>query len=225
MKPVFAHGQAGTQAGDLRRGRGRARAARGAGGGRREAGQADPDRAPRSGRDAHQSASACACARARTSSWSIRRAIRATGTCGPSTTGIMRRRGVSPDDARTHVRQSTTLIGAMLLRRGDGDALLCGTFGRHKDHLRHIANVIGLETGAANLRGDERADAAQAHAVHLRHLRQRGSDGRAAGRDHGDGRRGGAPLRHHAQGGVAVAFELRHRRLALGAEDEPRAAS
>ncbi len=62
---------------------------------------------------------------------------------------IMRRRGVTPDDARTHVRQSTTLIGAMLLRRGEGDALLCGTYGRHKDHLRHINNVIGLERGAA----------------------------------------------------------------------------
>ena len=61
---------------------------------------------------------------------------------------IMKRRGVSPDDARAHVRQSTTLIGAMLLRRGDGDALLCGTFGRHKDHLRHVANVIGLQPGA-----------------------------------------------------------------------------
>jgi malate dehydrogenase (oxaloacetate-decarboxylating)(NADP+) len=47
-----------------------------------------------------------------------------------------------------HIRQSTTLIGAMLLRRGDADALLCGTFGRHKDHLRHVNNVIGLKKGA-----------------------------------------------------------------------------
>jgi malate dehydrogenase (oxaloacetate-decarboxylating)(NADP+) len=61
---------------------------------------------------------------------------------------IMRKKGVSPDDARVHVRQSTTLIGAMLLRRGDADALLCGTFGRHKDHLRHVGNVIGLRPGA-----------------------------------------------------------------------------
>ena len=61
----------------------------------------------------------------------------------------MNRKGVSPDDAKAHVRQSTTLIGAMLLRRGDGDAMLCGTFGRHKDHLRHIANVIGLKAGAS----------------------------------------------------------------------------
>ncbi len=62
---------------------------------------------------------------------------------------LMRRRGVSPDDAKVHVRQSTTLIGAMLLRRGDGDALLCGTFGRHKDHLRHVSNVIGLKRGSS----------------------------------------------------------------------------
>ena len=62
---------------------------------------------------------------------------------------IMRRKGVSPDDARAHVRQSTTLIGAMLLRRGDADSLLCGTFGRHKDHLRHIGNVIGRRPDAS----------------------------------------------------------------------------
>ena len=62
---------------------------------------------------------------------------------------LMRRRGVAPDDAKVHVRQSNTLIGAMLLRRGDGDALLCGTFGRHKDHLRHVANVIGLKPGSS----------------------------------------------------------------------------
>jgi malate dehydrogenase (oxaloacetate-decarboxylating)(NADP+) len=62
---------------------------------------------------------------------------------------IMRRRGISPEDAKAHVRQSTTLIGAMLLHRGDGDAMLCGTFGRHKDHLRHVANIIGLERGAS----------------------------------------------------------------------------
>jgi len=62
---------------------------------------------------------------------------------------LMRRRGVSPDDAKVHVRQSNTLIGAMLLRRGDGDAMLCGTFGRHKDHLRHVSNIIGLRSGSS----------------------------------------------------------------------------
>ena len=62
--------------------------------------------------------------------------------------GIMSRRGVSPDDARAHVWQSTTLISAMLLQRGDADAMLCGVYGRHKDHLKHVRDVIGLESGA-----------------------------------------------------------------------------
>jgi len=47
------------------------------------------------------------------------------------------------------VRQSTTLIGAMLLHRGDGDAMFVWHFGRHKDHLRHVAKSSGLERGAS----------------------------------------------------------------------------
>ena len=60
---------------------------------------------------------------------------------------VMGRRGVTPDVARARVRQSTTLIGAMLLRRGDGDALLCGTFGTHEQHLNHVGEIIGLAEG------------------------------------------------------------------------------
>jgi malate dehydrogenase (oxaloacetate-decarboxylating)(NADP+) len=60
---------------------------------------------------------------------------------------LMGRRGVTPDVARARVRQSTTLIGAMLLRRGDGDALLCGTFGTHEQHLNHVGEIIGLAKG------------------------------------------------------------------------------
>jgi malate dehydrogenase (oxaloacetate-decarboxylating)(NADP+) len=62
---------------------------------------------------------------------------------------LVGRRGVTSDDARTLVRQSTTLIGAMLLHRGEADAMLCGVFGRHKDHLTHVRDVIGLEKGAS----------------------------------------------------------------------------
>ena len=60
----------------------------------------------------------------------------------------MRRKGVSPDDAKVQVRQSNTLIGAMLVRRGEAEAMLCGTSGRHKDHLKQISNIIGLKPEA-----------------------------------------------------------------------------
>jgi len=59
----------------------------------------------------------------------------------------MGRHGVTPDVARARVRQHPTLIGAMLLRRGDADAMLCGTFGTHEEHLAHVGDLIGHAKG------------------------------------------------------------------------------
>ena len=33
----------------------------------------------------------------------------------------------------------------MLLRRGDADAMVCGTFGTYDYHLKQVRNVIGLD--------------------------------------------------------------------------------
>ena len=61
---------------------------------------------------------------------------------------LMSREGVTPDIARAELRRDTTLIGAMLLRRGDADGLVCGTYGLYENHLKHVADVIGLRSGA-----------------------------------------------------------------------------
>ncbi len=45
------------------------------------------------------------------------------------------------------MRSRPTLIGAMLVRRGDADAMLCGTSGNDPDHLKYIRNVIGMRAG------------------------------------------------------------------------------
>ena len=50
--------------------------------------------------------------------------------------------------AKREMRRRTTLIGAMLLRRGDVDAMLCGTVGQHAHHLKHVRDVIGLRPNA-----------------------------------------------------------------------------
>ena len=60
---------------------------------------------------------------------------------------IAKRKGVSRALAQTEVRTRTTLIGAMLVHRGDADAMLCGTVGAYADHLRYVRNVIGLRPG------------------------------------------------------------------------------
>jgi malate dehydrogenase (oxaloacetate-decarboxylating)(NADP+) len=61
---------------------------------------------------------------------------------------LLGRQGVTPEMAKQALRSDATLIGAMLLRRGDVDAMLCGTVGRHAQHLRHVEDVIGLKPRA-----------------------------------------------------------------------------
>ncbi len=64
---------------------------------------------------------------------------------------LMGRKGVSPDFARTVVRTNATVIGALMVRRGEADALICGTIGRYQDHLRWVQNVIGKAPGVRDL--------------------------------------------------------------------------
>jgi malate dehydrogenase (oxaloacetate-decarboxylating)(NADP+) len=60
---------------------------------------------------------------------------------------LMERRGVSPDVARTVIRTNTTVIGALMLRRNEADAMICGTIGRYRNHLADLLDVIGLKHG------------------------------------------------------------------------------
>jgi len=58
--------------------------------------------------------------------------------------GIMARKGTDPDLARHAIRTNPTVIAAMMVRRGDADSAICGTFGQHHRHLRRLVDVIGL---------------------------------------------------------------------------------
>ncbi|MEW9897864.1 NADP-dependent malic enzyme [Chitinivorax sp. PXF-14] len=60
---------------------------------------------------------------------------------------IMQRKGVSIQYARREVRRKTTLIGALMLKRGEADAMICGTYGQYQSHLEFIDQVIGLKEG------------------------------------------------------------------------------
>jgi malate dehydrogenase (oxaloacetate-decarboxylating)(NADP+) len=62
---------------------------------------------------------------------------------------LMERRGVSPDYARSLVRTRTTVIAALMLRRGEADAMLCGAIGQYHRHLRHLTDILGLQPGAS----------------------------------------------------------------------------
>ncbi|MGI8896155.1 MAG: NADP-dependent malic enzyme, partial [Casimicrobiaceae bacterium] len=60
---------------------------------------------------------------------------------------LTERKGVSQADARIEMRRTHTLIGAMMIHRGEADGMLCGTFGAHGLHRHYIEQVIGLRKG------------------------------------------------------------------------------
>ena len=56
---------------------------------------------------------------------------------------IMARRGVTKQIAQLEMRRRTTLIGAMLLQKGEADGMICGTISTTHRHLRFIDQVLG----------------------------------------------------------------------------------
>ncbi|TDJ62939.1 MAG: NADP-dependent malic enzyme, partial [Proteobacteria bacterium] len=64
---------------------------------------------------------------------------------------IMGRKGVSPDAARTVVRTQNTVIAALMVRRGDAHAMLCGTVGPYRPHLKNLVEVIGKAKGVRDV--------------------------------------------------------------------------
>ncbi|HEU0202325.1 MAG TPA: NADP-dependent malic enzyme [Burkholderiaceae bacterium] len=64
---------------------------------------------------------------------------------------LAKRQGVTRAIAREEMRSRTTLIGAILVRRGDADAMLCGTSGHYSEHLKYVRRVIGLREGVSSL--------------------------------------------------------------------------
>ena len=56
--------------------------------------------------------------------------------------GIMERKGVTPALAREIMRTNTTAIGAIMVKRGEADSLICGTVGQYLWHLKYIEEIL-----------------------------------------------------------------------------------
>jgi malate dehydrogenase (oxaloacetate-decarboxylating)(NADP+) len=66
---------------------------------------------------------------------------------------LMGRNGVSPSEAKTIVRTKNTVIAAIMLKRNEADAMLCGSEGAYVNHLKYIREIIDLEEGVSTLAG------------------------------------------------------------------------
>jgi malate dehydrogenase (oxaloacetate-decarboxylating)(NADP+) len=59
------------------------------------------------------------------------------------------RRGVTPALAKQLVRSRPSLIAALMVMRGEADAMVCGIVGRYQRQLRHILEVLPLDPGVS----------------------------------------------------------------------------
>jgi malate dehydrogenase (oxaloacetate-decarboxylating)(NADP+) len=57
---------------------------------------------------------------------------------------IMARKGVSPPAAKAIVRSRSTVVAALMVKRGEADAMLCGIVGKFSGKLKHVIDVIGI---------------------------------------------------------------------------------
>ena len=60
---------------------------------------------------------------------------------------LMSRRGVTKEMARVEMHRRLTLIGAMMVRFGEADGMICGTISGYNHHLKYIDQVIGKRPG------------------------------------------------------------------------------
>src|SRR5690242_16129804 len=64
---------------------------------------------------------------------------------------LMQRRGVTPASAKSVVRSRPTVIAALMVARGEADALICGVVGRYQRKAAYIRDIIGLDRGVQTL--------------------------------------------------------------------------
>ncbi|MGF1561211.1 MAG: NADP-dependent malic enzyme [Geminicoccaceae bacterium] len=64
---------------------------------------------------------------------------------------LMGRRGVTPEAAQYYVRTRPSVIAAIMLQRGEADAMIAGPVGRFGRHLDHVREVLGLRDDCHDL--------------------------------------------------------------------------
>ncbi len=60
---------------------------------------------------------------------------------------IMERNGVTPSHAKTIVRTDNTVIGSLMVTKGEADGLICGVVGPYREHMMTVIDVVGLRPG------------------------------------------------------------------------------
>jgi malate dehydrogenase (oxaloacetate-decarboxylating)(NADP+) len=58
----------------------------------------------------------------------------------------MKRRGITQEQAQRAVIANTTVIGAIMVQRGEADAMICGTIGDYHEHFSVVKEMLAIAT-------------------------------------------------------------------------------
>ncbi len=64
---------------------------------------------------------------------------------------ILQRHGITIEESLSHIRASTTLQAALMVKTGDADTFICGAIGRFHHHLRRVIQVAEQPLGEQQL--------------------------------------------------------------------------
>ena len=64
---------------------------------------------------------------------------------------LLSRQGVTPEVAKSVIRSQGTAVAAIMLRRQEADAMLCGVIGRFGDHYEHVEKITGRLDGVQEM--------------------------------------------------------------------------
>ena len=129
------------------------------------------------------------------------------------------RKGVTPDVARTVVRSSPTVIGALALHRGDVDALICGLEGRFAVAPEPYQATSSASRPASRISRRSRWSSPRPALFPRRHACALRPERRGDRRDGDRLRPSRAALRRYAEDRADLAFRLRLGRQPVGAQD------
>ncbi len=109
---------------------------------------------------------------------------------------LMKRRGITQEQAQRAVISNTTVIGAIMVHRGEADAMICGTIGEYHDHYRVVQPLFGYRDGVSTAGAMNALLLPRRQHLYRRYLCQSRSVAGRAGGDHPDGGGKRASLRY-----------------------------
>ncbi|XNM68559.1 phosphate acyltransferase [Escherichia coli] len=89
---------------------------------------------------------------------------------------LMKRRGITQEQAQREMRSNTTAIGSIMVLRGEADGMISGTIGDYHEHFSAVQPLFGYREGVHTAGAMNALLLPSGNTFYCRYLRQQRSD-------------------------------------------------